>query len=293
MRPIDRVPSRRTHSSASRTSSPLRSTSTALSSGAEHDRPRPVEHGRAVARRVDDRRLRPRHRRGERQRRRCGRRVRRDDRRAGRSGAFGGCRVAGHGSIVLPRRGTGDRTRGRTRGGGGVKRTRLSDHPDWWRVRDVMTTHVTSVDPSTTYDEMVDLVLTHQVSGLPVTDDAGRLLGTVFEADLMRRELCRSIGSRRRPRRRRRGRPPTGGPRRHDGRRPDELHRADRVARRRPPPDRPGSCSGPATGASRSSPSTACSSAWCPAGTCWPRPGTTRTTLAEATHGSGTRPRRA
>ena len=76
-----------------------------------------------------------------------------------------------------------------------MTRTRLSDHPDWWRVRDVMTTHVTSVDPSTTYDEMVDLVLTHQVSGLPVTDDAGRLLGIVTEADLMRRELSRSTGT--------------------------------------------------------------------------------------------------
>lgn len=76
-----------------------------------------------------------------------------------------------------------------------MTRTRLSDHPDWWRVRDVMTTHVTSVDPSTTYDEMVDLVLTHQVSGLPVTDGAGRLLGIVTEADLMRRELCRSTGT--------------------------------------------------------------------------------------------------
>ncbi|HEX5365145.1 MAG TPA: CBS domain-containing protein [Acidimicrobiales bacterium] len=66
--------------------------------------------------------------------------------------------------------------------------TRLAHHPDWWRVRDVMTTHVVRVVPTATYDEVVDLLLAHGVSGAPVTDASGHLLGVVTEADLVRRE---------------------------------------------------------------------------------------------------------
>jgi CBS domain-containing protein len=70
--------------------------------------------------------------------------------------------------------------------------TRLAAHPDWWRVRDVMTTCVVRATPSMTYDELVDLLLAHDISGLPVTDDAGRLLGIVTEADLVRHEAGRT-----------------------------------------------------------------------------------------------------
>jgi CBS domain-containing protein len=66
--------------------------------------------------------------------------------------------------------------------------TRLREHPDWWRVRDVMTTDVARIRPDATYDEIVDLLLARGVSGLPVTDQDGRLVGIVTEADLVTRE---------------------------------------------------------------------------------------------------------
>jgi CBS domain-containing protein len=66
--------------------------------------------------------------------------------------------------------------------------TRLGDHPDWWRVRDVMTTDVARLGPDATHDEIVDLLLARRVSGLPVTDEDGRLVGIVTEADLVTRE---------------------------------------------------------------------------------------------------------
>jgi CBS domain-containing protein len=66
--------------------------------------------------------------------------------------------------------------------------TRLGDHPDWWRVRDVMTTDVARVRPDATYDHIVDLLVARGVSGLPVTDQDGRLVGIVTEADLVTRE---------------------------------------------------------------------------------------------------------
>lgn len=66
--------------------------------------------------------------------------------------------------------------------------TRLGDHPDWWRVRDVMTTDVARLRPEATYAEIVDLLLARGVSGLPVTDQDGRLVGIVTEADLVSRE---------------------------------------------------------------------------------------------------------
>jgi CBS domain-containing protein len=66
--------------------------------------------------------------------------------------------------------------------------TRLGEHPDWWRVRDVMTTDVARLGPDATHDEIVDLLLARRVSGLPVTDEDGRLVGIVTEADLVTRE---------------------------------------------------------------------------------------------------------
>jgi CBS domain-containing protein len=66
--------------------------------------------------------------------------------------------------------------------------TRLGDHPEWWRVRDVMTTDVARVRPDATYDEIVDVLTARGVSGLPVTDEGGRLVGIVTEADLVTRE---------------------------------------------------------------------------------------------------------
>jgi CBS domain-containing protein len=56
------------------------------------------------------------------------------------------------------------------------------------RVADVMTTNVVTVGPDATYGEVVDRLLAHDISGLPVIDDSGQLLGIVTGADLVSRE---------------------------------------------------------------------------------------------------------
>lgn len=55
-------------------------------------------------------------------------------------------------------------------------------------VRDVMTTDVVTVGPKATYGEIADRLLAHDVSGLPVIDGDGTLVGIVTEADLVSRE---------------------------------------------------------------------------------------------------------
>lgn len=75
-------------------------------------------------------------------------------------------------------------------------------------VRDVMTWEVTSVGPDTPFVGVVDELLLFHVSGVPVVDDDGRVLGIVTEADLLAKEaygpLPCAAGP---PTRRRRGRP--------------------------------------------------------------------------------------
>jgi CBS domain-containing protein len=56
-----------------------------------------------------------------------------------------------------------------------------------WRVRDVMTTDVVSVDEWTPYRDIVDLLSGCRVSGLPVVDYFGHVTGVVSEADLLHR----------------------------------------------------------------------------------------------------------
>ena len=70
--------------------------------------------------------------------------------------------------------------------------TRLPARPAWWRVRDVMTTHVVRAAPSDTYADVADLLLEHGITGVPVTDGSGRVLGVVSETDLLRCEAVRS-----------------------------------------------------------------------------------------------------
>jgi CBS domain-containing protein len=63
------------------------------------------------------------------------------------------------------------------------------------KVRDVMTAPAVTVGPDALFAELVDLLLARDISGLPVVDDAGRLLGVVTEADLVSKE---AYGRRRR-----------------------------------------------------------------------------------------------
>lgn len=55
------------------------------------------------------------------------------------------------------------------------------------KARNVMTTHVITCHPATPLTEAVTAMLHHQISGLPVVDDQGRLVGIVTEGDFLRR----------------------------------------------------------------------------------------------------------
>jgi CBS-domain-containing membrane protein len=55
-------------------------------------------------------------------------------------------------------------------------------------IESVMTTEVVAVRPSVPFRELVRLLERHRISALPVTDDGGRLVGIVSEADLLVKE---------------------------------------------------------------------------------------------------------
>ena len=55
----------------------------------------------------------------------------------------------------------------------------------YWRVDDVMTRDVVSVRPETPCRAVADLMIEHRVSGIPVVDYFGHVLGVVSEADLL------------------------------------------------------------------------------------------------------------
>jgi CBS domain-containing protein len=66
---------------------------------------------------------------------------------------------------------------------------------------DVMTTDVISVDPDTTVQALATLLAERGISGAPVVDSSGRLVGIISEGDLLHRA---EIGTARRHRERRR-----------------------------------------------------------------------------------------
>jgi len=73
-----------------------------------------------------------------------------------------------------------------------------------WTVDDVMTTKVVSVDQGASYRSVVDILIQHRVSAVPVVDPFLRVAGVVSEADLLRKieyagdEAPRTFESRRR-----------------------------------------------------------------------------------------------
>lgn len=56
------------------------------------------------------------------------------------------------------------------------------------KVRDVMTTPVVTVRPDATFADVVDQLLANDISGVPVVDADGQLVGMVTEADLVSKE---------------------------------------------------------------------------------------------------------
>ena len=66
------------------------------------------------------------------------------------------------------------------------------------RAHQIMTKSVITIGPKVSIDEAARLMLEHHISGLPVLDDGGKLVGIVSEGDFLRRS---EIGTqRRRPR---------------------------------------------------------------------------------------------
>src|SRR6201987_1430732 len=55
------------------------------------------------------------------------------------------------------------------------------------RAHQIMTKDVITVTPHTTIGEAANIMLRTHISGLPVMDDAGRLVGVVSESDFLRR----------------------------------------------------------------------------------------------------------
>ena len=52
---------------------------------------------------------------------------------------------------------------------------------------DVMTSNVISVRADASVGEIAEILLTNRISGVPVVDDAGDLIGIVSEGDLIHR----------------------------------------------------------------------------------------------------------
>jgi CBS domain-containing protein len=63
------------------------------------------------------------------------------------------------------------------------------------RVGDVMTSRVVAVTAATPFRDVVDLMLRHEISSVPVLDDEGALVGLISEADVLSKQ---AYGGRRR-----------------------------------------------------------------------------------------------
>lgn len=63
-------------------------------------------------------------------------------------------------------------------------------------VREVMSTPVYSVTPSTPLKDVAQLLIEHRISGVPVVDEAGTVVGVVSEADFLLKEGGRDVGRR-------------------------------------------------------------------------------------------------
>lgn len=61
-------------------------------------------------------------------------------------------------------------------------------------VADVMTTEVVAVEPETSLAEAAAWMVRHRVSGLPVLDDSGKLIGILTEGDLLHRPELGTCG---------------------------------------------------------------------------------------------------
>ena len=56
------------------------------------------------------------------------------------------------------------------------------------KVRDLMTPEAVTVQPMTPIKEVAKALVEHRISGMPVVDDGGRVVGVVSEGDLIFKE---------------------------------------------------------------------------------------------------------
>ena len=56
------------------------------------------------------------------------------------------------------------------------------------KAKDIMTRKVISVTPQTTVEDLAKVLIDHHISGVPVLDEAGSLVGIVTEHDLINKE---------------------------------------------------------------------------------------------------------
>ena len=55
------------------------------------------------------------------------------------------------------------------------------------KAKDIMTPNVITVSKSDSVEKAIKLLLEHNITGLPVVDEAGRVIGIITEGDLMYR----------------------------------------------------------------------------------------------------------
>ncbi len=59
--------------------------------------------------------------------------------------------------------------------------------------RDIMEAAVITVGPDTTIKELADILIDNKISGVPVVDEEGNILGIVTEGDLLHKEVSPQV----------------------------------------------------------------------------------------------------
>lgn len=63
------------------------------------------------------------------------------------------------------------------------------------KVKELMTRQVVTADPGMSLKEAARIMINHKISGLPVVDDAGHLIGVISEGDVVHQESIRRPGT--------------------------------------------------------------------------------------------------
>ena len=72
--------------------------------------------------------------------------------------------------------------------------TRHEERDFFMKVRDFMITRVFTVKPTNTVEELLNILNTNRIGGVPVVDDRGNLLGMVSDGDVLRYLSPKPIG---------------------------------------------------------------------------------------------------